>query len=304
MQKFLKIFLNLFTTDPVRKIFALGLAFGLWLFVAIDGTYNYGREISVNYVNLPEHYVLVDSVARLSVVFTGKGKNLIGLWASPPRALCNLSEVVPGRNVFSTRDLIIPVKDVSINFEAKFITVTVDERVTKYIRPVIPVEGNPKNGYAILAIEIIDTVKIDGPKEILRGLKEITTESLSVSNRSASFEKNLKIKILSELIKVFPENIRVKVIIDSVAKATFTGIPLNILKNTNQRIRMAHAHIDTLIVSGAAGRIQKLTRDEIDAVIKVSDLVPGEYLLSPEIILPDFINLNEIKPQQIRVTVY
>ncbi|MEO0155985.1 MAG: hypothetical protein ABIL07_02605, partial [candidate division WOR-3 bacterium] len=82
MQNVLKKVVNFFIVDPPRKILALILSFGLWLFVAIDGTYTYEREIPVVYTNLSDNYIITESVPKLKVSFNGKGKNLFGIWAS------------------------------------------------------------------------------------------------------------------------------------------------------------------------------------------------------------------------------
>ncbi|MEO0137042.1 MAG: CdaR family protein [candidate division WOR-3 bacterium] len=304
MSEVLKQVVNFFTHDLMRKILALVLAFGLWLFVAIDGNYNYTRTISIDYINLPDNFIITSSPPRLNVTFTGKGKNLINLWSTPPKAVCNLSDVVPGRNVFSTRDLTLPIKDLGIDYEQKFIIVEVDEKLVKIVKPTILIKGSPKEGYALAEIEILDTLRLIGPKKILEGIGELYTESLEVNNKSISFEKNLRIKPLSELVKIIPENIKVRVVIDTVVKNTFTNIPIAVIKNPKQHVKLTHNLIDTLIIAGARGRLQKLNTNEIKVHLKVNDLVPGAYRIAPEIILPEFVNATYIKPQQIQIVVY
>ncbi len=304
MHNVLKKIVNFFIVDTARKILALILAFGLWLFVAIEGNYSYEREIPVIYTNLSDNYLITGSVTKLKVLFNGKGKNLFGIWASPPKLICDLTYVVPGRNVISTKDLIMPIKDLVVNYSTKFINVDIDEKETITIRPSIPIKGLPKNGYAISMIDILDTLSITGAKNFLKKFEGVVTESLNISNKAASFEKTLKIESLGEPIKISRDNIRIRVVIDSAVQKTFTEINVAILKNTAQRVKILNNNIDTLIVSGARARLDKLSKENISVRIKVSDLVPGEYFLSPEIIVPDFISLVYLKPQVIKVFIY
>jgi len=304
MLKILKTIARFFTIEPARKILALILAFGLWIFVAIDGTYNYDKEIVVSYTNLPDAYIITDSVVKLKVSFNGKGKTLMGIWSSSPKALCNLSEVVPGKNVISTKDCVVPVKDVVINYGTKYINVEIDEKITKPIKPSISVKGGLKNGFSISAIEILDTISITGPKKILQRLNEVNTESLDVKNQSSTFEKKLKIESVSGQIKFSKDNITVKVVIDSSSQGVFTDLVINIVKNSGQGVRILTPSIDTLIVSGAQSRINNLHKEELVVRLKTTDLVPGEYYLSPEIVLPDFLIPVYIKPQRLKVLVY
>ncbi|MEO0122849.1 MAG: hypothetical protein ABIL69_02460 [candidate division WOR-3 bacterium] len=304
MQNVLKKVVNFFIVDPARKIFALILSFGLWLFVAIDGTYTYEREIPIVYTNLSDNYIITESVPKLKVSFNGKGKNLFGIWASPPKIICNLADVVPGRNVISTKDLTIPIKDLSVNYNAKFINVDIDEKIIKVVKTFVPIKGHPKDGWVISKIEVLDTLNVSGAKKILQKLEGVVTESLNVSNKSATFEKSLKIEPIAEPIEISRDNIRIRVVIDSVSLKTFTEINVIVLKNTGQRVRIMNTVIDTLIISGTRDRLDNLNKEDIIARIKVSDLVPGEYFLSPEIILPEFISLVYSKPQVIKVFIY
>uniref|UniRef100_A0A7V1EJ13 YbbR-like domain-containing protein n=1 Tax=candidate division WOR-3 bacterium TaxID=2052148 RepID=A0A7V1EJ13_UNCW3 len=304
MQKVLKTFINFFVVDPARKVLALVLAFGLWLFVAVEGVYNYEREIPISYINLSDHYVITESGTKLQVKFNGKGKNLFGIWASPPRIICDLTEVVPGRNVISTKDLIVPVKDLTVNFNTKFITVDIDEKAVKFVKPLIPIKGSPKNGYAISTIEVLDSVIATGAKKTLQKLSEVIAETLNVNNKSATFETSLRIASVLESVKFSKENIRLLVVIDSSAQKTFTDIGINILKNVGQKVKMDNYNIDTLVISGAKNRLDKMNRNDVIVRISISDLVSGEYFLSPEIIMPDFISLVYSKPQVIKVNIY
>ncbi|MEO0206193.1 MAG: hypothetical protein ABIL22_05920, partial [candidate division WOR-3 bacterium] len=129
MLKILKSIVRFFTVEPARKILALLFAFGLWLFVAIDGTYNLEREIMISYTNLPDNYIVTDSLTKVRISFNGKGKALFGIWVNPPRVECNLSDVVPGKNVIFTKDFVVPLKDVLINYGVKFVNVEIDEKI-------------------------------------------------------------------------------------------------------------------------------------------------------------------------------
>jgi YbbR domain-containing protein len=304
MLKILKLFVRFFTVEPARKILALILAFGLWLFVAIDGTYNYEREISINYKNLPDTYIITDSIPRLRVSFNGKGRFLFGIWIKPPVAECNLSEVVPGKNVISTKDFVVPVKDVSINYGLRFVNVEVDEKITKPVKLSIPLKGALKGGFSIAAIELLDTILVTGQRKILQKLNEVKVESLDVKNQSATFERTLKFEPISGLVRFSSEDVSVRVLIDSSARKLFMNVSLSVVRNSGQRTWISVQEIDTVIVLGARSRLNDLKKEDVSARIKTTDLVNGEYFLSPEIVLPEFMTPVHISPQRLRVLVY
>ncbi len=304
MLKILRAILNFFTVEPARKILAVIFAFGLWLFVVIEGTYSYEKEIKVIFTNLPDAYIATNLIDRIKVKFNGKGKALLGLWLSPPKAMCDLADVVPGKNVISTKNFEIPVKDILVDYEVKYINIEVDEKMSKIIKPLIPIRGSLKNGYSISTIEVLDTLSATGPKKILQGLNLVNTESLDVKNQSATFEKKLKIESVSEFVKFSKDNILVKVIIDTTGQRLFTGIPVNVVKNSGQFVKVFDPYIDTIIVSGAKNRISSITKAMIIVRVKTTDLVSGEYYLTPEITLPDFFMVVYYQPQRSKVLVY
>ncbi len=304
MLKILRAILHFFTIELARKILAVIFAFGLWLFVVIEGTYSYEKQIKVIFTNLPDAYIATNLIDKIKVTFNGKGKVLMGLWLSPPRAICDLTDVVPGKNVISTKNFEIPVKDVLVDYEVKYVNIEVDEKVTKVIKPLIPIRGSLKNGYSISTIEVLDTLSATGPKKILQGLNWVNTESLDVKNQSATFEKKLKVETISEFVKFSKDNILVKVIIDTTEQRLFTKIPVNVVKNQGQVVKVFDPYIDTIIVIGAQNRISSITKDIITVRVKTTDLVSGEYYLTPEITLPDFFTPLSYQPQRVKVLVY
>lgn len=304
MLQFLKTILRFFTVEPARKILAVLFAFGLWLFVVIEETYNYEKEIKVIFTGLPDNYIATNLIDKIKVTFSGKGKTLMGLWLSPPQGVCDLTDVVPGKNVISTKKFEVPVKDVLVNYEVKYINIEVDKKMSKIIKPFIPVKESLKNGYSISKIEVLDTLVATGPQKILQGLNMVKTESLDVKNLSATFEKKLKIESISEFVKFSEDNISVKVIVDTTGQRLFTGIAVNIEKNPKQVVKLLYPYIDTLVIRGAQNRVSSIAKSEISVRIRTTDLVSGEYYLTPEVTLPDFLVPLYYRPQRLKVVVY
>ncbi len=302
MPPILKAILGFFTADLVRKILALLFAFGLWFFVAIDTNYQYPKIINITYSELPESFVLVDSLPHLKVIFSGRGRSLFGIWASPPKAICSLSRVHSGLNNILTRDLIIPVRDVNLVFEINSFTVVIDEKLERLMKGVVPLKGSLKEGYSINKIHLIDTIIATGPKEILKDLGEFITDSLDLKNQSASFEKEVNINPPPH-IRLSKNVVRVKVEVDTTIERTFTSLPIKVLKGKGQVVNIQRLNLDTLVIAGARQRINGMEEDDITIRINTTNLKPGEYSLPAEIILPEYIKPLYSSPQRFRVRV-
>ncbi|UCG29689.1 MAG: hypothetical protein JSV53_09310 [candidate division WOR-3 bacterium] len=298
--------ISFITRDPIRKIFATIFAFGLWIYVAIGNNYSYQREIKVLYLNLPDSFIIVDSVSRINVIFSGRGGALFSIWAAPPKAQCNLSDKDIGQTIISAKDLRIPLGygPLKIDFQKPTIDVLIDRKVEKAVTVMVPTKGMPKKGYAIDEIEVLDTVYLTGPQEMLQNISELQTESLNVRNRSISFEKDLKLEIPSPMLDATKKSVEVKINIAQSVRKTLTGIPLVLVYAPGQNAKAEKNALDTLIVEGSPGRVRQLSNNDIEVRIKLTKLGTGDYLLPAEIVLPEYVIPVKSVPKKFQLTVY
>ena len=291
--------------DPVRKIFAIIFAFGLWIYVAIGNNYTYERKIEIIYTNLPDSMIIVDSVSSIDVTFSGRGGALFSIWAAPPKAQCDLEDKPAGKIRIMPQELRIPVGygPMSIEFNSSSIAITLDRKTEKQIDITVPVRGTPKKGYAINDILVMDTVGIVGPQTMVENLNELATETLSVRNRSSSFDKELRVEPPSPLIHISKRSVKAAVDIDQTIIRTLTYVPLMLLYSPGQDVRTDKSFLDTLVVEGTPQRIKRLTISEIDIRINVTKLDPGNYNLPAEIILPKYLIPVRSIPQKFNITI-
>lgn len=291
--------------DPIRKIFATIFAFGLWIYVAIGNNYSYQKEIRVVYTNLPDSLIIVDSVSTVDVTFSGRGGALFSIWAAPPKAQCDLREIVTGRSEIPTTDLKIPVGygPLKIDFEKPILTVSVDREIVKTVAVRVPTKGMLKKGYAISAITILDTISLTGPQDMLGQISELMTESLNVRNRSISFEKDLKLEVPSPMLSSEKRSVKVKTTIKESTRRIMTDVPLILIYAPGQSARAERNALDTLIVEGAPERVRGLTNSDIEVRIKLTKLGKGEYLLPAEIELPEYVMPVKSVPQKFKITI-
>ncbi len=302
----LKQILAIIITNPVRKIFAIVFAFGLWFFVSIGNDYQYTRDIKIVYSDLPDTLTIVDSVSSVSVTFTGRGGSLLSTWAAPPKARCAVRSVSLGQNEISVKRLFIPMgfADLTTTYNTSSISITVDKKVSKRIQVTVPVKGTPNQDFSIDHVVVLDTVFISGPRSVLQDLSEITTETLSVRNRGKTFAKKLRLAQISPLLEVSRNDVSVQVVVDSSVEKVFTDIPLRLVFTPDQRVSSDKAVLDTLIVRGAHGRIGELRQQDITVQIRLTKLSPGEYELPATILLPDYVTPVYSHPQRFNIVIY
>lgn len=302
-----KRLLQVIIHDPMRKIFAIVFAFGLWLFVAVGYNYQYTKNIQIVYSNLPEDRILVDSLTTVNVTFTGGGVSLLNIWAATPKAQCDLNKTKLGENKIPVKNIVIPIgfRDVSIDYQkTTSIDITIDRKITKEMRVVVPIKGSLRNRISISDITVLDTVVVTGPKEILRNVDEVMTESLNVQNRNKSFTKELRLLNPSSLIDVSEDIVTANVTVDTTVERTFVNIPLKLLYAPNQLVYTEKITLDTLIVQGAKSRMADLKKSDIEVRIRLINMPVGNHSLPAEVILPDYIKPIYSNPQRFKITIY
>jgi YbbR domain-containing protein len=302
----LKEIVTVITRDPMKKIFAIIFAFGLWIYVAIGNNYTYHKNIKVTYMNLADSLMIVDSIPSINVNFTGRGGALFSIWAAPPRAQCDLRQATPGDETITARDLRIPVGygPLRIDYIKQAFNVTIDRKIEKELEINVPLRDTPKKGYAIHGVTVLDTVHVVGPLKMLAKMEELVTETLSVRNRSNSFEKELRLEIPYALLNVSRKSVRVRIDLDSTAQKVLTAVPLKLIYSPSQRVRSDRSILDTLIVVGSPDRISKLSMDDVEVRIRLTKMTTGEYDLPAEVGLPDYAKPPYSAPQKFHVTIY
>lgn len=298
--------LNFIIKDPIRKIFAIIFAFGLWFFVAIDNNYQYEKEIKIVYTDLPESLIIVDSVPKINITLTGRGGSLLNIWAAPPTPRCNLSKSKIGENKIPVKKIVIPIgfSDVKIDYNTPSISIKIDKKISKKMKINVPIKDSLKEGYSISKINIFDTITVIGPREILQNLNEIATETLNIRNKSSTFTKELKIAKISSLFQMSKDRVQIQVKVDVTVKKLFTNIPLKLIFTPNQRVSSEKIFLDTLIVSGSRNIMEKLRKRDLSVKIKLTEFSAGEYNLPASIILPDHIKPVYSNPKKFKIKIY
>lgn len=298
--------LSILITNPVRKIFAVVFAFGLWFFVSIGNDYQYTKEIKIVYTDLPDTLIIVDSVSSVNVTFTGRGGSLLSTWAAPPKARCGMRNTIFGKNEISVKRLFIPMgfPDLTTTYNTTSIAVEIDKKDSTMAVVTVPVRGSVNENFSIDHVNVLDTVMLTGPGKALRNLGEIMTETLSVRNRSKTFTKKLRLAELPLLLTVSRKDVSVEVIVDTSVERMFTDIPLTLIFTPEQRVSSERTNLDTLVVRGAQNRMEELKKQDITVQIRLTKLSSGEYDLPATIQLPDYITPVYSEPKTFKIRIY
>lgn len=276
-------------------------------FVAMDGNYILPRNARIIYTGLADTLILTDSLSTLPAIFWGKGTYLFNLWLAPPKLRCDLSDVRIGRQSIPVNRLNFnfPFGDINITYDTiKEVTVMVDEKVSREISVEIPYTSDLKEGLSVREIIVIDTITAIGPRQILRDLENIPSETLYIKKQISSFQEILRLNPPSPHISLSTNRVRIEVLLDTTGQSVITNIPLKLIYTASQRVVSEKISLDTLIVEGPQAQLEVLKKRDIIVKITLTDMTPGDYYLPATIILPNYIKPVYSVPKRFKISIY
>jgi len=246
-------------------------------------------------------------VSEGTVVATGPESKL----ALVERAVARVQVFDSGIDVNRQVDL-VPV-DVDgreidlVELNPSTVTVSIDVRTVETTKtvPVRPVlSGSVADGYEITVVTARPSVvTIFGQPDVLAAVEEVRTRSVNVAGltESASFDTELA---LPDGTRLSPDTdaevIRVTVQASTASRTFLVGIvcqgagaSLACLPATGQL---------SVTLSGPAATLAAIRATDLVTIVDVSGLNPGTYQVTPEIALPNGVELVSISPGSVSVT--
>lgn len=182
-----------------RAIVALGLAFGLWFFVADEQ----GAEVLVSapleLVNVPTGLEVVDqSVQEVDVRLRGASGLLRDAPLQGLRARLDLTGEAPGERTWflGTEAIEAPSGVQVMRVDPPQVLLRLDRTLTSTVRVSPRVLGQPATGFEIHSV-VIEPLElaVEGPESLLRDTAQITTEPISAQGLRETFSQRLQIEL-------------------------------------------------------------------------------------------------------------
>ena len=182
-----------------RAIVALGLAFGLWFFVADER----GAEVLVSapleLVNVPAGLEVVDqSVQEVDVRLRGASGLLRDAPLQGLRARLDLTGEAPGERTWclGAEAVEAPSGVQVMRVDPPQVLLRLDRTLTSTVRVSPRVLGQPATGFEIHSV-VIEPLElaVEGPESLLRDTAQITTEPISAQGLRETFSQRLQIEL-------------------------------------------------------------------------------------------------------------
>lgn len=221
--------------DAGKKILAILIAITLWFVANLQHDVERNIMIDVNYTNLPKGLIIVNNPPeKLNIRVRGPRSQLSSLSSKDMVFTIDLSNLSTGTSMFEIRtDQLIPPRDVQVTgISPSEINLDVDKVAQKRVS-VEPVLEPPDNGYEIAAKPQVtpETVVIRGPEKLLRTIKSVGTDPISLKGEKSKFSIEVPIRPPYSLVEIEGGN-TVKVTIDikeKIMEKEFNNLDINFI---------------------------------------------------------------------------
>lgn len=201
-----------------KAIFLLSFLISLFVFIYVK----LDKVIRVNFeynleLNYPNYFRIIPSTNKIYVEVSSKAKDLFFLAFKKKLLEINIEPQRIGHlSIFLKDFFTFPNEIKIIRIYPETLSVIIEKIVQKRREVKVNLIGKPKEGYFVDSI-IVEPKFVDviASESQFLNIPYIQTEDIDISNRSKTFEIKLPIKKPFEDIKVIPESVNVKIIINS-----------------------------------------------------------------------------------------
>jgi YbbR domain-containing protein len=215
--------MKLFFLDNLGlKIAAVLLSIVLWVFVTSRGQSEISLDVPIEVKNVPAGLEMVNySVKTVTLTIKGQERFVRNLRPSETGITIDLSKAKKGENIYFIHrdDIKLPRSITVTSITPSSIKVLTEESITRPVKVVPPVIGEPEKGYYVRSFEVSpQTVEIEGVRSEVLRLKNVKTEPLDVTGLSETFSQDVKIDLTGRNVRSKVSDVTVKVVIGGKGK--------------------------------------------------------------------------------------
>ncbi len=208
---------KIFTENLGLKIASVFLSIVLWIFVVSRGQSEMPVDIPLEFKNIPSGLELVNQSAKtISLNIRGQERFLKSVKLSEIRVSIDLGKAKRGESLYyiNREDIKLPRAITVTNINPTSIKVITEETVSKTVKVLPVITGEPERGYYIKSVDVMpQSVVIEGIKSEVIRIGNIKTEPLDITGFKESFAQDVKLDLAGRNIRTNTSNITLKLVI-------------------------------------------------------------------------------------------
>lgn len=179
----------------------------------------------------------------------------------------------------------------------------------KTVAIVPQVTGSPADGYVVQqSIAVPPTVIVDGPADVLDALLFFNTEPVDISGANESLSQTVEILDLPpEVTLIDPAineiEVRVSIGTSGGTANVIPDMPVEVVNRPEGMRVTTDPQTINIGVSAPSDTLASLTPPDVRVTVDVSGLTPGVHTVTPDIDLPEDINVTRLDPERVVVLI-
>jgi YbbR domain-containing protein len=200
------------------KLTAVFLSIFLWMFVTSRGQSEIALDVPIEFKDIPTGLEIVSqSVKVIGLNMRGQERLLKRIKPSDISVSLDLSKAKTGESTYyiNREDILLPNAVTVTNINPSSVTVTTEETVSKTIRIIPVVTGEPARGFSVKAVSVIPPkIEIEGVRREISRISTLKTEALDITGINETFVQDLKLDMAGHNVRTKNSTVAVQVVIE------------------------------------------------------------------------------------------
>ncbi|HRY84089.1 MAG TPA: hypothetical protein P5533_05600 [Candidatus Cloacimonadota bacterium] len=282
------------------KIFAVALAFLLWIQANLMSEHRTVLNLPVQFRNAPKDVSIKQQQEKIPYLVEGRGIEILRFLISKTRITIDASKIKPGTDILALDDYRI---DLPVGIDLKLIGPATGKEIAieadSYEQKQVPVELSFSDNYTrreYLAKRYLiqpETLDIYGAGRILRNVQSIKTEEIT---RDLLSRGRFSLSLISPQpeVSMSVKAIKISLLNDKNVNRVISGIAIE----SNMGKNFFPGEV-TIKVSGPSEALAALDANTLKAELAPAPESDGSYKVS--VSLPGDLSLEDITPSQVRI---
>lgn len=267
--------------DWPKKLLAIIIAFGIWLYVFQTGKTKRVYSVSAEVRNLPTNLIPKENFRRVVEVEVEGEKNLFSNF-HPQSIQCilDLSKSKKGLHKYLVRlNPLYVTAGLTYRILNPNVTIHFEKVVRKTVKVIAKTEGELSRGYMLQDIQIEPyEIKIIGPESIVAKIKRIYTKTIDIQGKFISFKTKVNLDNTYSQIKfdkIKSVNVQIKIGAE-IRGRIFRNIPVKIFELPRKfRVVNSKLRLKQVEIKGPIALLERLKSKDINAFIIVTNIRTG-----------------------------
>ena len=297
--------------DPLAKIVCLALAVMLWMYIVGSAEIQFEfRDVPVDYIDVaPDLAVSEDSQRHITLLrVSGPKASIQALDPTDFKVMASLAGKRKGEKwvVLSLENVFNPRPDVKVErIEPGSVRAFLEEVEGRRLPVSARLQGEVPPGFRVNTKVRPEAVMVLGPSSLFLRLTEMSTETIDLTGRKATFDVKVNLqREMRSIRKIDPESVEVLVEIDeNVIEKLLEGVRVELLNPVPGRVVQIKPEQVSVKLRGPQNVVDRLDA----AQLRVEVELPADksfHLAVPRALnVPERVEIVSYEPALVRVSV-